>query len=39
MNDIINNFDYDSPELKEQLETIGMTPDQVGGKGFRGLGF
>lgn len=29
MNDLINNFSYDSPELKEQLESIGMTPDEV----------
>ena len=30
MNDLINNFNYDSPELKQQLDTIGMTPDEVG---------
>lgn len=29
MNDLINNFNYDSPELREQLDTIGMTPDEV----------
>lgn len=31
MNGLINNFDYDSPELKQQLESIGMTPDEVRG--------
>ena len=31
MNDLINNFNYDSPELKQQLESIGMTPDEVRG--------
>lgn len=29
MNELINNFNYDSPELREQLDSIGMTPDEV----------
>ena len=33
MNDLINNFNYDSPELREQLDTIGMTPDEVSAEG------
>ena len=33
MNDLINNFNYDSPELREQLDTIGMTPDEVSAQG------
>ena len=29
MADMVNNFDYDSPEVREQLAGMGMTPDQV----------
>ena len=30
MEQMMSSFDMESPELKQQLESIGMTPEEVG---------